>query len=65
MDKVIQLGHVKPASRWKNSTRYRLYNTQGIAPTLTAGMGGGGNLIPFILLDNKENIMEEYEERKD
>ena len=42
-----QIGQYDTEGR-TNSNRYRTYDIEGISPTLTAGMGAGGNLQPFV-----------------
>ena len=47
-ERAILIGHYTESS-WNNSTRGRVYDIDGISPSLCAGMGGGGNIVPTML----------------
>ena len=51
MERIRQLMRYDTKTR-KNSNRLRVYDTNGLAPTL-GGMGGGGR-DPWILIDKSE-----------
>lgn len=46
---VKQVGNLTETRR-ENCNRRRVYIPNGLSPTLTSGMGMGGNLQPFILI---------------
>lgn len=41
-NKIIQLGNVMPTATRENPNQGRIYDTKGIAPTITDVSGGGG-----------------------
>ena len=51
---VIQVGNLTETER-NNPNRRRVYNPQGLCPTLTAGMGMGGNLQPFVVVESRDD----------
>lgn len=51
---VIQVGNLTETER-DNPNRRRVYNPHGLCPTLTAGMGMGGNLQPFVVVESGED----------
>lgn len=54
---VIQVGNLTETER-NNPNRRRVYNPCGLCPTLTAGMGMGGNLQPFVVVENRDEGSE-------
>jgi hypothetical protein len=48
---LLQIGNLTEGARRKNPQRRRLYDPRGISPCLNAGMGMGGNLQPFVLIE--------------
>ena len=59
MNKIIEYG-----SLYGQHSRWGVYNSEGIAPTLTAAMGLGGGFVPMIVEDFYSNrdvrIYREY-----
>lgn len=51
---VIQVGNLTETER-DNPNRRRVYNPCGLCPTLTAGMGMGGNLQPFVIVGSEKD----------
>lgn len=54
--KLIELGnysHHAEGSLYGDKNRGAIYSVKGIAPCLCAGMGGGGNLVPTILIEER------------
>ncbi len=47
--KVRQLGNLTENAKRENPNQRRVYDSSGLSPTLTSGMGEGGNLQPFII----------------
>ena len=54
MDKVIQLGNLCPDTpRFRNRTSGRIYDAEGVSPTINTCQGGGK--IPMIILYEQPN----------
>ncbi len=51
-NKIKQVGNIYPTKTRKNPNNGRVYNPNGIAPTLNSKTGG--NLEPFIITKNKD-----------
>ncbi len=51
---VKQVGNLTETER-NNPNRRRVYDPNGICPTLMACMGMGGNLQPFVIVENENN----------
>ena len=51
-NKIIQLGNVMPTATRENPNQGRIYDTKGIAPTITDVSGGGGRQ-PMIVIKNQ------------
>ncbi len=51
-NKIIQLGNVMPTATRENPNQGRIYDTKGIAPTITDVSGGGGRQ-PMIVIGNR------------
>ena len=51
-NKIIQLGNVMPTATRENPNQGRIYDTKGIAPTITDVSGGGGRQ-PMIVTGNR------------
>ena len=49
---VRQIGNVMPTATRENPNQGRIYDTKGIAPTITDVSGGGGRQ-PMIVTENK------------
>lgn len=50
---IKQVGNLTEMVSRDNPNRRRVYNTNGLSPTLTSAMGEGGNLQPFVVvIDN-------------
>lgn len=47
---VKQIGNLTENAKRNNPNRRRVYDNSGLAPTLTSGMGEGGNLQPFTIV---------------
>ena len=47
IQEVRQIGNLTENAKRNNPNRRRVCDNSGLAPTLTSGMGGGGNLQPF------------------
>ena len=53
MDKVIQVGNIYPdTDKFKNRTMGRIYDIDGLAPTINTSGGGGRE--PLIVLYEEE-----------
>lgn len=50
--KVMQIGNLMPSKTRANPNQGRLYDTDGLSPTL--GAMQGGNRQPFVMVDNKK-----------
>ena len=50
---VKQLGNLTEDAKRENPGRRRVYDPNGLSPTLQAAMGNGGNLQPFVVVENK------------
>lgn len=50
---VMQVGNLTENSTRENPNRRRVYNPGGLSPTLTEGMGYGGNLQPFTIVASR------------
>lgn len=48
MDKIIWFGNVMPTKTRRNPNQGRVYDSKGLAPTLT-NLAGGGNLQPMVV----------------
>lgn len=58
MDKVIQVGNLYPDTpQFKNRTSGRVYDAEGIAPTINTCQGGGK--VPMIVVYEDNEDMEE------
>lgn len=51
---VKQIGNLTEGAARDNPNRRRVYNADGLSPTLTSAMGEGGNLQPFVVI--RENV---------
>ena len=47
---VKQIGNLTENAKRENPNRRRVYDSNGLSPTLTSGMGEGGNLQPFTIV---------------
>lgn len=63
-DKAILIGHYTE-SGWKQSTRGRVYDPNGICPALCAGMGGGGNIVPTMLFTHETDTDSEPDDNEE
>lgn len=50
---VKQIGNLTESTSRDNPNRRRVYDTDGLSPTLTSAMGEGGNLQPFVVTERK------------
>lgn len=51
---VKQVGNLTENPKRENPSRRRVYDSNGLSPTLQSCMGEGGNLQPFIVEESKE-----------
>lgn len=51
---VKQIGNLTECATRDNPNRRRVYDTNGLSPTLTSAMGEGGNLQPFVVAEVKQ-----------
>lgn len=51
---VKQIGNLTEGATRDNPNRRRVYDTNGLSPTLTSAMGEGGNLQPFVVTEVKQ-----------
>lgn len=51
---VKQIGNLTECISRHNPNRRRVYDTNGLSPTLTSAMGEGGNLQPFVVTDVRQ-----------
>ena len=50
LTELRQIGNLTTNAKRDNPNRRRLYDPNGIAPCLSAGMGMGGNLVPLVMI---------------
>lgn len=50
---VMQIGNLTEGVARDNPSRRRVYDTNGLSPTLQSAMGEGGNLQPFVVTERK------------
>lgn len=50
---VMQIGNLTEGAARDNPSRRRVYDTNGLSPTLQSAMGEGGNLQPFVVTERK------------
>lgn len=50
---VKQIGNLTENATRNNPNRRRVYDVNGLSPTLTSAMGEGGNLQPFVVTERK------------